>query len=167
MSATAALPPVGRSVVVQQVKLDRPGIDYPGRVVASDGTHLVIEAIWTETVDLGFVRFDKGDISTEHYWTDRWFSVFEVRTPSGDLKGWYCNVARPVELDYAVVRSRDLELDLWISPDRKEMIRLDEDEFEASELLRADAEASSMALTALSELESLSREGFDRLLRHA
>ncbi len=155
----------GQTLLVKQVKHERKGIEYPGRVVANDGTHLVVEAIWTETLDAGFVRFEKGDISTEHYFTDRWYSIFEVATPSGELKGWYCNVSRPVVIEGEELRSHDLELDLWIDPERR-TLRLDEDEFEASGMRTRDPEAAGAALAAILELEALAQAGLDDVLRY-
>ena len=58
-------------------------------------------------------RFEPGDVFTEHYWRDRWYSIKEVRDQGGLLKGWYCDVARPVRVEDGLLISEDLDLDLW------------------------------------------------------
>ncbi|GGK18200.1 hypothetical protein GCM10011583_57590 [Streptomyces camponoticapitis] len=155
-------------VEVRLVKAGRTKIRYPASLVADDGTHVVVRAPWAaEGVrDFGFVRFEPGDIFTEHYWRDRWYAVKEVRTGDGTLKGWYCDVTRP-----AVVRGRgpgalryellveDLDLDLWASADRGTVLRLDEEEFEESGLAERDPVAADAARRALEELELLVRGG--------
>lgn len=53
----------------------------------------------------------------------------------------------------------DLDLDLWVSLDGAEILRLDEDEFEASGLAGRDPEAARQAVQALDELELLASRG--------
>ncbi|MBO0517929.1 DUF402 domain-containing protein, partial [Streptomyces beijiangensis] len=53
----------------------------------------------------------------------------------------------------------DLDLDLWVSADHSEIIRLDEDEFEESGLAERDPKAASRAVQALDELELLAQRG--------
>ncbi|MFE7414781.1 DUF402 domain-containing protein [Streptomyces laurentii] len=154
--------PSGETTVeVVLVKAGRTKIRYPARVLADDGVRLTVRAPWAgEGVrDFGFVRFEPGDVFTEHYWRDRWYAVKEVRTGDGTLKGWYCDVTRPALADGAEVRVEDLDLDLWVSADGTEVLRLDEDEFAASGLAAADPEAARHAVRALDELEALGRDG--------
>src|SRR5687768_9038923 len=84
----------GARLTVSQVKHERQGARYPARVVYADGSHVVVAAVWTEEVDTEHFRFVPGDRSIEHYWTDRWYSVWQVHAADGQLKGWYCNIAR-------------------------------------------------------------------------
>ncbi|QGZ48195.1 DUF402 domain-containing protein [Streptomyces sp. QHH-9511] len=156
-----------RSVEVTLVKAGRTKIRYPAEVVADDGTRLTVRAPWAaEGVrDFGFVRFEPGDVFVEHYWRDRWYAVKEVRSAGGALKGWYCDITRPARVDGAEVAVEDLDLDLWVSADGSEVLRLDEDEFEASGLFDSDPEAAARAVVALDELECLGREGLVELLR--
>jgi predicted RNA-binding protein associated with RNAse of E/G family len=134
--------------------------------VADDGNHLVVEGPWAEPEgrDLGFVTFESGDIFTEHYWRDRWYSVKEVRARDGSVKGWYCDVTRPVRLDEGTIVSEDLDLDLWIAGDRQTVLRLDEEEFGASGLAETDPMAADRARDALDELERLAHSGLDTVL---
>lgn len=56
----------------------------------------------------------------------------------------------------------DLDLDLWVSADGAQVLRLDEDEFEESGLSRTDPEAASAAWAALNELEQLAHPDAER-----
>ena len=82
-------------------------------------------------MDLGYVVFAPGDHFLEHYYTERWYNIFEVRSAEGILKGWYCNITRPALIEGDVVTSEDLELDLFVAPDRRHLLRLDTEEFAA------------------------------------
>ncbi|MDQ0944557.1 DUF402 domain-containing protein [Streptomyces sp. V1I1] len=158
-----------RSVEVVLVKAGRTKIRYAAELLADDGTHLVVRAPWAGegARDFGFVRFESGDVFTEHYWRDRWYAVKEVRTGDGALKGWYCDITRPAVLDGDKLTVEDLDLDLWVSEDASSVLRLDEDEFEASGLREADPAAAWQAVRALDELELLAREGkLTALLAH-
>lgn len=152
----------GTEVTVTLAKHARPGIDYPATVVADDGTHAVLTAPWAgpPVRDFGFVRFEAGDVFTEHYWRDRWYSVKEVRSGDGTLKGWYCDMARPARIGDGCVTSADLELDLWVSADRSRVLRLDEEEFLASGLPETDPAAARAARAAQRELERVAADGW-------
>ncbi|MEV5439124.1 DUF402 domain-containing protein [Streptomyces sp. NPDC052682] len=159
MSASSA--DAADEVEVVLVKAGRTKIRYRAALLADDGTRITVRAPWAgEGVrDFGFVRFEPGDVFTEHYWRDRWYAVKEVRAASGALKGWYCDVTRPAVRAGAELVVEDLDLDLWCSADGTDVRRLDEDEFAASGLARTDPEAASAALAALDELEALARGG--------
>jgi hypothetical protein len=152
----------GRSVHVRLVKASGHDVEYPAEVVSDDGIHIVVRGPWAEPEarDLGFVRFEPDDVFTEHYWRDRWYSIKEVRDTDGVLKGWYCDVARPVRVDVAWLSSEDLELDLWVSADGRTVLRLDEDEFARSGLAETDPGAAAQARGALDELERLAADRF-------
>ncbi|WP_371628726.1 DUF402 domain-containing protein [Streptomyces sp. NBC_00341] len=159
-------PESGLTVVL--VKAGKTKIRYPAALVADDGTRVTVRAPWAApgVRDFGFVRFEPGYVFTEHYWRDAWFAVKEVRTGAGELKGWYCDVTRPAVLRDGELIVEDLDLDLWVSADRCDVLRLDEDEFEESGLAGRDPEAARAAVAALDELERLARapEGFAVLL---
>ncbi|MFF9124639.1 DUF402 domain-containing protein [Streptomyces sp. NPDC014889] len=165
MSANSAEPGgpphAPEEVEVVLVKGGRVKIRYRGVLVSDDGRRVTVRAKWAgEGVrDFGFVRFEPGDVFTEHYWRDRWYSVKEVRDAVGALKGWYCDVTRPATRSAAALVVEDLDLDLWRSADGTDVRRLDEDEFQASGLPRADPGAAAAALAALDELEGLARAG--------
>ncbi|MFE3898969.1 DUF402 domain-containing protein [Streptomyces sp. NPDC059153] len=163
MSASSA----ETALVVALVKAGRTKIRYPADVVRDDGTRVTVRAPWAApgVRDFGFVRFEPGDVFTEHYWRDRWFAVKEVRTGTGELKGWYCDITRPAVLRDAELLVEDLDLDLWVSADGSSVLRLDEDEFDESGLAERDPAAADAARRALDELEHLARaEGLATLL---
>ncbi|MFI9722538.1 DUF402 domain-containing protein [Streptomyces sp. NPDC052396] len=151
----------GEEVTVRLVKGERPEVRYPATVVDDDGVRVVVRAPWAKptTTDFGFVRFEPGDVFTEHYWRDRWYSVKEVRDAAGALKGWYCDVTRLPTVAEGSLVTEDLDLDLWLSADGKHILRLDEDEFAESGLAERDPSAARRAERALDELELLARAG--------
>lgn len=144
---------------VTLTKAGRTKISYPAGLVADTGTRITVRAPWAaEGVrDFGFVRFEPGDVFTEHFWRDRWYAVKEVRTGAGVLKGWYCDVTRPAVVTDGAILVEDLDLDLWVSADGSEVLRLDENEFAASGLATADPGAAAEAVRALDSLESQAR----------
>ncbi|WP_103512783.1 DUF402 domain-containing protein [Streptomyces sp. SM13] len=169
MSAPFPEPRSGRTkgLVVALSKAGRTKIRYPAELVRDDGVRVTVRAPWAApgVRDFGFVRFEPGDVFTEHYWRDRWFAVKEVRTGDGVLKGWYCDITRPAVLADGVLAVEDLDLDLWVSADGSSVLRLDEDEFEESGLAERDPAAAGAAASALDELEALARtEGLAGLL---
>jgi hypothetical protein len=159
MSANSAEPT--RRVDVVLVKAGRTKIRYRSVLLADDGARIAVRAPWAGdgTRDFGFVRFEPGDVFTEYYWRDRWYSVKEVRDAVGALKGWYCDITRPATLSGAELVVEDLDLDLWVSGDGTDVRRLDEDEFIESGLADRDPRAASAAVAALDELEALARGG--------
>ncbi|MFJ4826840.1 DUF402 domain-containing protein [Streptomyces bacillaris] len=161
MPAPSAEPgtPRPRPVTVALTKAARTKIRYPAEPVRDDGTRITVRAPWAApgVRDFGFVRFEPGDVFTEHYWRDRWYAVKEVRAGDGELKGWHCDITRPAVLTDGVLTVEDLDLDLWVSADGSSVLRLDEDEFAASGLAGRDPGAAGAATAALDELERLAR----------
>src|SRR6266704_5388018 len=156
----------GSPVTVSLVKPRGDNVEYPAVVLVDDGNHVVGRGLWSfdSARDLGFVRFEPGDVFTEHYWRDRWDSVKEVRGAGGALKGWYCDVARPVRTRQGLLISEDLDLDLWASADGRTILRLDEDDFAASGLAERDPAAAAQARHALDELERLAHDRFSGIV---
>jgi hypothetical protein len=159
MSANSAERPARLDVVL--VKAGRTKIRYAGELLTDDGTRVAVRAPWAGSGvrDFGFVRFEPGDVFTEYFWRDRWYAVKEVRSATGAVKGWYCDITRPAVLSGRELVVEDLDLDLWRSADGTDVRRLDEDEFAESGLTETDPEAARAALAALDELESLARGG--------
>ncbi|MEV5387023.1 DUF402 domain-containing protein [Streptomyces sp. NPDC052721] len=165
MSANSAEP---ARLDVVLVKAGRTKIRYPAELLGDDGDRIAVRAPWagSEVRDFGFVRFEPGDVFTEYYWRDRWYSVKEVRAADGSIKGWYCDVTRPAVTSGTELVVEDLDLDLWRSADGRDVRRLDEDEFAESGLAETDPEAASAAVAALDALEALAArpDGFAELL---
>ena len=157
MSANSADRPGRLDVVL--VKGGRTKIRYAAELLDDDGVRVAVRAPWAGSGvrDFGFVRFEPGDVFTEYYWRDRWYSVKEVRAASGARKGWYCDVTRPAELSGGELVVEDLDLDLWVSADGTDVRRLDEDEFAESGLSGRDPDAAAAAMAALDELDALAR----------
>lgn len=156
-----------KGLVVDLSKAGRTKIRYPAELLRDDGVRVTVRAPWATpgVRDFGFVRFEPGDVFTEHYWRNRWFAVKEVRTGGGRLKGWYCDITRPAVLADGMLAVEDLDLDLWVSADGASVLRLDEDEFAGSGLAGRDPAAAGAAVRALDDLERLARtEGLTALL---
>ncbi len=116
---------------------------------------VLLRARWTRPpLPLGYTTFETGDRFREEFYTDRWYSIFEIRTAQGALKGWYCNIAEPATISGAVIACRDLFLDLWVAADGTTTV-LDEDELEADTTL--DTLTREQARAALAELQRMVR----------
>ncbi|GAA2053683.1 DUF402 domain-containing protein [Catenulispora yoronensis] len=164
------------AVIVRLLKAPRPDVEYPATVLHDDGDHLAVRAPWfgDEPRDMGFAVFEPGDVWIEHFWRTRWFSIKEVQAADGTVKGWYCDVTRPATVlppadpaEAARLAVADLDLDLWLSGDHTSILRLDEDEFEASGLADREPDTAARALASLDDLEATARaDGFKALLSH-
>ena len=141
-------------------------VTYEGVIIAQEPGYVLVHARWERAaMDLGYVVFAPGDHFFEHYYADRWYNIFEVRSAEGGLKGWYCNITRPALVEADLVTSEDLELDLFVAADRQQLLRLDQEEFAALGLDVTEPETYAAALQALHELEGMARRGappFDR-----
>ena len=148
-------------------KLDLHGatvITYEAEVTQRLPDGVRLSARWTRPLmPLGYVTFETGDHFTEWFFSDRWYNIFEIASPDGTLKGWYCNVAAPAVIEADDLFCRDLILDLWVTPEGATSV-LDEDDFAAEQSL--DAATRAQALAGLAELQRLvaERQGpFSRL----
>ena len=144
-----------RPLVVQKLFYDgSKSYRWVGREIQRDDEHLFFTAVFErDGRDLGYVRFEKGDVFYEWYYFDRWYNVFQVYSAAGALKGWYCNITAPAKVEGDELTFVDLALDLWVWPDNRHLV-LDEDEFEELSKLqysRDDALAARGALTELIE----------------
>jgi hypothetical protein len=122
-------------------------------VVQKEEHAVLIEAFFNRD-DLPFhgIVLAKGDRFLEKYYRDRWYNIFEINDRvSNELKGWYCNVARPAVISDGWISYVDLALDLLVYPDGRQLV-LDQDEFEALDL---DLEDHKQSLKALAELKTL------------
>lgn len=144
MTTSESIRTVKKPIKVQKKNLEgRVTYEYEGRLLRRDGQMIVIEALF-DRADLPFmdIVLRTGDRFVEYYYTDRWYNIFAIydREDAG-LKGWYCNIGKPALFEDSTLSYVDLALDLWVSPDGKQVV-LDEEEFEALQLpddLRAGA----------------------------
>jgi uncharacterized protein len=127
---------------------------YTGVLVDRAGSMLHLEAPFNgpDNPFMGTtIKF--GDRFLETYYLDRWYNFFEIHDrDDGRLKGWYCNICKPVVMESEEILSYvDLALDLWVAPDGTQTV-LDEDEFAA---LSLDSRTQYRARKALEELRVL------------
>jgi hypothetical protein len=135
---------------------------YPARVLRSRPEAVLIEAFFNRP-DTPFhgIILGEGDRFIEAYYRDRWYNIFEIHDRQDDrLKGWYCNVTLPAEIDDQAISYVDLALDLLVYPGGKQLM-LDEDEF--GELAITPA-VRRQALDALHTLQGLFTPAFSSLL---
>lgn len=124
---------------------------YQGRLLEKDGNKVVLEAFFDrKDTWVGGLLLATGDRFLETYYTDRWYNFFEIHARQDDrLRGWYCNIGCPAEIDGDTLSYVDLALDLVVLPGGQQVI-LDEDEFEQLEI---SPDTRTRARTALSELQ--------------
>jgi protein associated with RNAse G/E len=102
-----------------------------------------------EDTPVGEIILRRGDRFIETYYTDRWYNIFEIQERASDqIKGWYCNIGYPAEIQEMQISYRDLALDLLVYPDGGQLV-LDEDEFNALPLSPAVRTAARQALAEL------------------
>jgi len=129
---------------------------YQGRRLEQADGRLVLEAFFDrEEMWLQGTLLSKGDRFIETYFTDRWYNIFEIHARDDDsLRGWYCNISRPAEIEGDTISWVDLALDLLVFPDRRQVV-LDEDEFARLEI---SPEERRQAQAALVELQAIFRD---------
>lgn len=146
-------------------------VDHSGKIALTyeakveewlaDGVRLAAQ--WGRpAMELGYVTFEMGDCFTEWYYSDRWYNIFEIASPDGTLKGWYCNAAAPASIEPDNLYCRDLILDLWVTPDGQ-TTTLDEDEFATTALDDASREGARAGLAELQRLVAGRQGPFARL----
>ena len=109
---------VRKTWTAELVKSDPPLIELAG-VFDRDVTH----------PSLG--RIEKGTLTTEYFWLNRWYNVFRFQEPDGRLKYFYCNIAMPPTFADGKLEYVDLEIDVVARPDGGCEV-LDEDDFDVS-----------------------------------
>lgn len=124
---------------------------YEGVLQNRDENSITLEALFDrEDIPFMDVVLKKGDRFVEHYYTDRWYNIFAVYDrDDGKIKGWYCNIGKPVVIENGTVSYIDLALDLWVSTSGEQTV-LDQDEFEK---LNLKEELKMGALNGLDELK--------------
>ncbi len=137
-------------------------ITYQATVLQRSATHMLIYARWERpAVDLGYVVFAPGDQFYEHFYSERWYTIFAIYAADDTPRGWYCNLARPARFTAERIESEDLELDLFISPDRQTILLLDEEEYAQRGLEQHDPPAHRAVMAALDELRDMAARGVE------
>ena len=123
---------------VTVIKLNPAGQEtwrYSGEVLARTDHTVLLQALFNrEDTPFHGILFKHNDRFVEIYYSDRWYNIYEIYDrDDGQVKGWYCNVSLPAELDGGMIRFVDLALDLLVYLDGSQLV-LDEDEFTALDL---------------------------------
>ena len=129
--------------------------EYDGKIIEQTASALLLEAKFNRS-DLIFngVFLREGDRFLELYPIGKWFNVYELHDKDNDeIKGWYCNITRPVRFDDEKISYDDLALDLLVYPDRKILV-LDEDEFRSLSLNPIETLNAKKGLEQLKEMFS-------------
>lgn len=101
-------------------------------LVSTNDEIIVLQGVFDAEVqhpDLGSI--ERGTVSLEYFWTDRWYNIFRFSEPDGALRNYYCNVAMPPTFDGKVLDYVDLDIDIVVWPDKSYQV-VDESEFEAN-----------------------------------
>lgn len=148
--------------VIKRSAASEPVWEYEGVLASFDGVALCLIAYFNvDDRDDGYFLWQRDDRFVEWYYTDRWYNVFQIfdRT-SGVLRGWYCNVTRPVVIDSDAVAWDDLGLDVFVYPDGTPLV-LDEDDFRALSLADDERQRAESGLADLLERARHGEEPFN------
>lgn len=161
MTETPTTPPATSTINVRLLKpLKDKVVTYQAEVVERDETWIVIRAVWPYNyVDMGYVTFAPGDVLYEYFYADRWYNVYQLCTPDGGLKGWYCNITRPAIISDTEIESEDLEIDVFVSPDRQEILVLDEEEYAMRGIEQDEPDSHQAVVAAIAELQTRATRG--------
>ncbi|HVF51564.1 MAG TPA: DUF402 domain-containing protein [Pyrinomonadaceae bacterium] len=133
MSETRGAESVENVVEIRSCKYDgRITRRWEASLASRAGALLVFDAVFNEEIQhplLGTIA--RGTLSTEYFWTNRWYSIFRFSEPAGTLRNFYCNVNMPPVFDGRVLTYVDLDIDVLVAPDLSFQI-LDLDEFDAN-----------------------------------
>src|SRR5215208_4283221 len=144
-------------IVVRSCKHDgRVHRSWPARVARREDSLIVLDAFFASEVRHGLIgTIEAGTLSTEFFWTDRWYSVFRFQAPDGRLLKFYCNINTPPTFESGALTFVDLDVDVLVQPDYSFQV-LDEDEFERhAELYQYPPAYRSNVQEALDELQRL------------
>jgi protein associated with RNAse G/E len=135
-----------------------PATRYQAVELGSPPGWIATEARWTfKTVDISYFTFEPGDRLEEFFSLDRWYNLFAVFRPTGELVGGYCNVTYPTILTGDELHWHDLWVDVIVMPDGQVFV-LDEDELEEAGLAATDPPLYATIMAARDELLAMQRE---------
>jgi uncharacterized protein len=121
---------VGQQIVVSACKFDgKEHRRWSARIASLDRDLLTLDAKFEQEIQhhlLGSI--ERGTISIEYYWLNRWYNIFRFLHPDGEFRNFYCNVNTPPVFDGRVLSYIDLDIDILVAPDSSYLI-LDEEEF--------------------------------------
>ena len=102
---------------------------WRAQILKQEDQLLVLDAKFTEEINhplLGTIQ--RGTVSIEYYWLNRWYNIFRFLKPNGELRSFYCNVNAPPNFCRGTLSYIDLDIDILVETDLSYTV-LDEDEF--------------------------------------
>lgn len=131
---------------------------WKAELIGNDSGLLLFRGVFDRRVDhreLGTI--ERGTVSYEYYWLDRWYNIFRFQEPDGRFRNFYCNVNMPPTFSDGVLDYIDLDLDVLVWPGLAPEI-LDLDDFESNarqynypQSVRDRAQEALETLTAMAE----------------
>lgn len=147
----------GQQIIVSACKFDgREHRRWAARLMRFDDDLLILDAEFAEEIKHQLLgTLERGTISIEYYWLNRWYNIFRFLHPDGKLRNFYCNVNLPPTFDGEMLRYIDLDMDILVAPDLSYQI-VDEDEFALNAALyNYPPNIKNRAYQALEELVAL------------
>ena len=150
----------GSALRVVKLRYDRSRVfAWTGHVLEHTGEHLLLAGLFNALHrDLGYVVLERGDLFLEWYYFGRWYNIFQIYGRAGELKGWYCNIGMPPELENGQLHYVDLALDVFVHPDGRHLV-LDEEEFAELKHATLRPEDAALAEQGLAELLAVGASG--------
>ena len=144
-------------ITVRVLKYD--GIEHrrwSARIARREGAMIVLDAEFDYDVQHHLLgEIPRGTRTTEYYWLDCWYNVFQFMDNEGNTRLYYCNVSAPPKLEGDVLSYVDLDIDLLVQPDLSYQL-LDQEEFDTNaERWNYSAETRRQALASVTELVSM------------
>lgn len=103
-----------------------------------DDETVIIRAVAKRELLFEEIVIHPGDLLVQYFPRSEWFYIQEYLTPSRQIKGWYCNIAAPPQVQGSTITTQDLIVDIFVSPDGHYKV-LDMDELEGRKsLLQVD-----------------------------
>jgi hypothetical protein len=87
----------------------------------------VLRYVADRDFDPGPLCIKSGTVTLAHYWSNRHYVLWDLRSPAGDRFGWLCHICRPPAISADRIEYTDLVLDIWFRADGTHVM-LDQDE---------------------------------------
>ena len=142
---------MGQFTIIKLNPQGRETYRYRGELLQQSQNSITLVAFFDreDTLVEGML-LTRGDRFIETYYTDRWYNIFEIHERGTDaLRGWYCNIGLPAQIEGNTLAYVDLALDLLVFTDGRQVI-LDEGEFNQ---LDVTADVARQARQELQELQ--------------
>ncbi len=144
-------------ITVRACKYDGAGDrTWKAQILRQEGSLLVLDATFDREIQHDFLgTIACGTSSVEYYWLDRWYNIFRFAKPSGELRGFYCNINLPPVFNGELLSYVDLDIDILVEPDFS-FRTIDLEEFEDNTVrLGYSAEIRAGAERAVEELSKM------------